>query len=210
MCYYGPVHKGANHVPESHFGSWFWPFPDLKAWFYPLWMQSSFKSGFWNAKKEVSVLDRDPPRKPDSEDLWTQSSFGTWFASFVNWPITSQCADPVHDQDGGCKLVNARSSNYEPNQEADRDSKQLSKHDSLLCEQALWFTCCSHGSVDLPMHSGVCLELDGCPKVSQLDMAIRWQEDVGTWKTKDKTENYFQWFDEHYTRISLMETHIDI
>ena len=25
------------------------------------------------------ILDCDPPRKPDSEDLWTQSSFGTWF-----------------------------------------------------------------------------------------------------------------------------------
>ena len=42
---------------ESRFGTWFGPFPDLKAWFYPLWMQSSFKSGFWNAflnaKKEA-------------------------------------------------------------------------------------------------------------------------------------------------------------
>ena len=38
---------------ESCFGLWFWPFPDLKAWFYPFWMQSSFKSGFWNAKKRV-------------------------------------------------------------------------------------------------------------------------------------------------------------
>ena len=46
-------------------------FPDLKAWFYPLWIQSCLK-------KKV-VLDRDRPRKPDSEDLWTQSSFGTWF-----------------------------------------------------------------------------------------------------------------------------------
>ena len=32
---------------ETAFG----PFPNLKAWFYPLWTQSSFKSGFWNAKK---------------------------------------------------------------------------------------------------------------------------------------------------------------
>ena len=29
--------------------------------------------------EERGVLDRDPPRMPDSEDLWTQSSFGTWF-----------------------------------------------------------------------------------------------------------------------------------
>ena len=26
------------------------------------------------------VLDHDLPRKPDSKDLWTQSSFGMWFA----------------------------------------------------------------------------------------------------------------------------------
>ena len=36
---------------ESRFGTWFEHFPDLKAWFYPLWKQSSFNSGFWNAKK---------------------------------------------------------------------------------------------------------------------------------------------------------------
>ena len=34
-------------------------------------------------------------------------------------------------------LVNARSSNHEPNQEADRDPKRLSERDLLLCEQAL-------------------------------------------------------------------------
>ena len=62
---------------ESRFGSWFWPFPDLKAWFYPLWMQSSFNQAYEMRKN--GVLDRDLPRIPDSEDLWTQSSFGTWF-----------------------------------------------------------------------------------------------------------------------------------
>ena len=66
----------------SRFGTWFGPFPDLKAWFSPLWTQSSFKSGFWNAllKREIKgILGRDPRRKPGSEDMWTQSSFGTWF-----------------------------------------------------------------------------------------------------------------------------------
>ena len=33
--------------------------------------------------------------------------------------------------------VNARSSNHEPNQEADRNPKRLSERDSFLCEQAL-------------------------------------------------------------------------
>ena len=34
-------------------------------------------------------------------------------------------------------LVNERSSNHKPNQEADRGLKPLSERDSLLCEQAL-------------------------------------------------------------------------
>ena len=33
-------------------------------------------------------------------------------------------------------LVNARSSNHEPNQEAGRDPKRLSQRDLFLCEQA--------------------------------------------------------------------------
>ena len=70
----GPVHKGMNRIPKAISD----PFLIWKpSWFYPLWMQRSFKSGFWNAKK--GVLDRDPPRKPHYEDVWTQSSFGMWF-----------------------------------------------------------------------------------------------------------------------------------
>ena len=62
----GPVHKRTNHVPKD-VSERDRPFPDLKAWFYPLWTQSCFKSGFWNAKKgRFGVLERDPPRKPDS------------------------------------------------------------------------------------------------------------------------------------------------
>ena len=51
--------------------------------------------------------------------------------------ITSQILF-VHDWDGAAfaMLVNARSSNHEPNQEADRDPKRLSERDSFLCEQA--------------------------------------------------------------------------
>ena len=37
-------------------------------------------------------------------------------------------------------LVNARSSNHKPNQEADHDPKRLAERDSLLCEQALCVT----------------------------------------------------------------------
>ena len=108
--------------------------------------------------RKGGILDCDPPRKPDSEDLLSQNSIGMWIVRvhrrlscmvhlFTFWKCTlkpcmgqrvnrrsrnkttSQCPDPVRDQD-------ARSSNHEPNQEADRDPKQLSECDSRLCEQA--------------------------------------------------------------------------
>ena len=96
-------------------------------------------------KREKWRLDRDPPRKPDSEDVWTQSSFGTWYvrAQFRNvcWSrnkILSRSAQILFVIGTAvAMLVNAGSSNHEPNQEADRDPKWLSECDSLLCEQAL-------------------------------------------------------------------------
>ena len=135
---------------QSHFGTWFGPFPDLKAWFYPLWTQSYFKSGFWNAlfKTRQKGHFGDPPRKPDSEDMWTQSSFGTWFvrANFGNarwshaWvnlcsrnkilPRSARILFVIGT--AFAMLVNARSSNHEPNQEADRDLKRLSERDSTV------------------------------------------------------------------------------
>ena len=46
-------------------------------------------------REKNSVLDRDPPRKPDSDNLWTQSSFGTWIvhAHFGNarWSHACTC-----------------------------------------------------------------------------------------------------------------------
>ena len=46
---------------------------------------------------------------------------------------------PVCDWNGSCSMVvNAHSSNHEPNQEEDCDPKWLSERDSLLCEQAQW------------------------------------------------------------------------
>ena len=138
---------------ESCFGTWFGLFPDLKAWFCPLWTQSSFKSGFWNAKRRAfwivihveSLILR----------TWMQSSFGTWFmrAHFGNarwshaWvnhrglrsrnkilPRSAQILFVIGTTFG--MLVNAHSSNHEPNQEADRNPKWLSERDSFLCEQA--------------------------------------------------------------------------
>ena len=47
--------------------------------------------------------------------------------------MSLQCADSVRDQETAvAMLVNAGSSNHEPNQEADRDPKRLSESDSLL------------------------------------------------------------------------------
>ena len=103
---------------ESRFGSWFWPFPDLKAWFYPLWTQSSFKSS-------------------------SQSSFRMWFvrvhhaSELMKAKSTRNPLAIVHSlQLVVAILVNARSSYHEPNQEADHDLKRLSERDLLLCEQA--------------------------------------------------------------------------
>ena len=136
---------------ENHFGTWFWPFPDLKAWFYPLWTQSTFKSGFWNAKKMAfwtgidleSLILRTCERKALSE-----------CDSCMH--ILEMCAEVMHGSicavgtkhylavRRSCSwlgrrlqsLVNACSSNHEPNQEGDRDPKRLSECDSLLSEQA--------------------------------------------------------------------------
>ena len=101
-------------------------------------------------REKRSVLDRDPRRKPDSEDMWTQSSFGTWFVrvhfgnmrwshAWVNLrsrniilPRSAQILFVIGTV--VAMLVNARHSNHEPNQEADRDPKRLSERDSLLCE----------------------------------------------------------------------------
>ena len=143
---------------KSHFGTWFEPFPDLKAWFYPMWMQSSFTSGYWNTllkRNKIGVSDHDPRRKPDSGEMWTQSSFGTWFVRVhfgnVRWSHAWVNQRRLHSRNkilprsaqilfvirtAFAMHVNARSSNHQPNQEADRDPKRLSERDSFLCEQA--------------------------------------------------------------------------
>ena len=50
----GPVHKGTNHIPKAVSEHDSDPFliwkPDFTL---KLWMQSSFKSGFWNAKRRA-------------------------------------------------------------------------------------------------------------------------------------------------------------
>ena len=44
-------------------------------------------------------------RKPDSDDMWMQCSFGTMFLNVkcanINY-LAVQCTDPVCDRDGGC------------------------------------------------------------------------------------------------------------
>ena len=122
---------------ESRFETWIGPFPDLKAWFYPLWTQSSFKSGFWNAfwkAKKKGVLDRDPHRKPDSEDMWTQAlseldscvCIMEMHAEAMHWPISADCAVRTKYYLRSAQIlfvngtafamhVNAQSSNHKPN-----------------------------------------------------------------------------------------------
>ena len=134
------------------------PFPDLKAWFLPMWTQSCFKSrfwhAFWNAKNrafwivihiESLILGH----------VNAFSSFGTWFvcvhfgmrAEAMHGSISADCAV-------GTKYylavrrswswlgrrfamhVNACSSNHDPNHVLDRDLKRLSERDSFSCEHS--------------------------------------------------------------------------
>ena len=101
--------------------------------------------GSWSAKK------------PDSEHLWMQSSFGTWFvhAHFGNARWSHAWVKGSIGAVGTKYWLSVRRSCswsgrwlqclwmhvvrlHEPNQEADRDPKRLSERDSLLCEQAQW------------------------------------------------------------------------
>ena len=101
----------------------------------PLVNAKLFQIRLLKAKKK-GVLDHDPPSKPDSEDLWMQSSFGTWFDPLWTGPLPHSVQILFVIRTVVAMLVNAHSSNHEPNQEADRDPKPLSECDSLLCEQA--------------------------------------------------------------------------
>ena len=112
-------------------------------------------------KREMKkgVMDRDPRRKPDSRtcerkalserdlcmcilemraEAMLKPCMGQ-SAQIAQWEqnITSQCADPDCDWEGVC---NARSSNHDPNHEADRDPKRLSERDLFLCEHSQQLT----------------------------------------------------------------------
>ena len=154
----GRVHKGTSHVPKAVSDRDSDPFLIWKPDFTLCECKALSNQAFETWKK--GVLDRGPPRKPDSEDLKTQSSFWMWFvhAHFGNvryshaWvnmrsrnnilPRSAQILFVIGT--AVAMLVNERSSNHEPNQEADCDPNRLSEHDSLLCEQAhylLWVGC---------------------------------------------------------------------
>ena len=62
-------------------------------------------------RRKNCVLDRDPPRKPDSEDLWMQSSLGTWFvrAHFGNARWICAVGTKFNlDRDSGCNACEYR------------------------------------------------------------------------------------------------------
>ena len=118
---------------ESCFRSRFW---STLSWFesliLPLVNAKLFQIRLLICKK----LDCDLPRKPDSEDLWMQSTFRMWFAPLWKGPVKGSIsavgtkyylASPVCDRTVVAMLVNACSSNHKPNQQADHES------DSLLC-----------------------------------------------------------------------------
>ena len=81
MTILGPVHKGANHIPKAVSDRDSDPFliwkPDFTHCERKALSNQAFETRLKREKR--GVLDRDSRRKPDSEDIWTQSSFGTWF-----------------------------------------------------------------------------------------------------------------------------------
>ena len=74
----GPVHKGVNHVPNAVSDCDFSALSWFESLILPIVNAKLFQIRLLKHEKR-GVLDRDPLGKPDSEDLWTQSSFGTWF-----------------------------------------------------------------------------------------------------------------------------------
>ena len=77
IMYSGPVHKGMNHVMKAVSERDSDPFlilPFVNAKLFQIRLLKRKKGG---------VLDHDLRRKPDSEDLWMQSSFGTWFVRAI-------------------------------------------------------------------------------------------------------------------------------
>ena len=158
MCWIDEIIKGlftkvANHVPKAVLDCDSDPFPIWK----PDFTLCKHKA-LSNQDTKKGVLDRDPPRKPDSGDLWTQSFFfRTWFvhAHFGNacWShawVNLRSRNKVLPYSAlilfvigtaVAMLVSAHTctSNHKPIQEA--DPKQLSECHSLLFEQALYFMC---------------------------------------------------------------------
>ena len=152
----GSVHKGTNHIPKAVSERDSDPFLIWKPGFTLLFVNTKlFQIRLLNAKNRA-FLDRVLLRKPDSEDVWTQSSFRTWFmrVHFENAPWSharvnqrSICRNKILLAVRRSCLWSGRhllylwmhivqKSKHKPNQEADRDPKRLLECDSLLCEQA--------------------------------------------------------------------------
>ena len=113
------------------------------------WFQSLILP-FVNAKLfQTGVLDRDLPREAD----FTLCERKALLERDSCVHIVEMHAEAMHAHGSICAvgttylavcrgtafamLVNAHSSNHEPNYEADRDPKRFSQHYSLFCEQAL-------------------------------------------------------------------------
>ena len=120
---------------ESRFGTWFGPFPDFTLCECKALSNQAFEMHFETKKK--GVLDRDSRRKPESEHMLTQRSYGTWFVRvhFANarwshaWvnqhglrsrnkilPRSAQILFMIRT--AFAMLVNAHSSNHDSNHEA--------------------------------------------------------------------------------------------
>ena len=116
-CISGPVHKGTNHVPKTVSERDSFPFLIWKPDFTLCERKALSNQAFETRKR--GVLDRDPRRKPNSEDKVNAKLFRYVIRACAFWKcalkpcmgqsartaqeeqnITSQCADPVRNWDG--------------------------------------------------------------------------------------------------------------
>ena len=131
---YGPVHKGINHVPKTILEHDSDPFLIWKPDFTLCERKALSRKGhFWIMICLKSLILRTCERKALSKrDLCVRILDARW-SYYVHRSV--QILFMINM--AFAMLVKAHSSNHEPNQEAVRDPKWLSEHDSLLCEQAL-------------------------------------------------------------------------
>ena len=126
---------------KRRFGMWFWPFPDLKAWFYPLWRPAK---QYKIHQKVDCTLKEEEEKEEESSFVCVHFGNAHWSLAWVNHrrlrsrnkilPRSAQILFVIWT--AFAMHVNAHSLNHDPNHKADRDPKHLLERDSFLCEHS--------------------------------------------------------------------------